>query len=200
MGTQAWCDQFCLATLQELAGGGGATDTLVINRPSARLGGSLPPRDSGKAAAAAGGADTDTIALGGGGGASKVAAPPAPAPSASQQQLTAGLTEQLQGGRTSHTIHSGSTVGSDDPTAPMKTPATGLSNRTASSTGSLGEEATVSLRKPGGGGRTSGEGAAPGGALGGELAVTAAMAGCQSAMHRPARCAVLALRASASFP
>lgn len=133
----------------------GATETLVINRAAtARQGSNLAPRpaDSSKAAGAAAGSggDTETVALGGG-------AKPAPAAS---QQHTVGLTEALHN-RTSHTMHSGSTVGSDDPTATMrmKTPAAaGLSARSGGSTGSIGEEATVCLRKPGSGGKEDGAG------------------------------------------
>lgn len=148
------------AGLQDVTGGttvGGATETLLINRPgpaAARQGSSLAPRpaDSGRTAGLGGG-DTDTVVLGG----SKVAAGAA---SQQQQQHTAGLTDQLAN-RTSHTIHSGSTVGSDDPTATMRMKA--LSGRSGGSTGSIGEEATVCLRKPGSGGKdaaggSSGEG------------------------------------------
>ncbi|PSC73666.1 hypothetical protein C2E20_3077 [Micractinium conductrix] len=131
----------------EMVAGSGATDTLVINRaPAARQGSNLAPRpaDSGRRGSGGGnGGDTETVVLG-----SKAAAAPA---ASQQQQHTAGLTDQLAN-RTSHTMHSGSTVGSDDPTATMrmKTPAAaGLSHRSGGSTGSLGEEATVSLRKPG---------------------------------------------------
>lgn len=136
-----------LPCLQEMVAGSGATDTLVINRaPAARQGSNLAPRpaDSGRRGSGGGnGGDTETVVLG-----SKAAAAPA---ASQQQQHTAGLTDQLAN-RTSHTMHSGSTVGSDDPTATMrmKTPAAaGLSHRSGGSTGSLGEEATVSLRKPG---------------------------------------------------
>lgn len=138
-----------------------ATDTLPINRPGARRHSNLQPRAADPGAKAACDADVTAGAV----------AAPAAAQQQQQQDLTqqgpglgqhtAGLTDQLNGNRTSHTIHSGSTVGSDDPTAtmPMKTPATNLSNRTGSSSGSLGEEATVSLRKSGlGGNRASGEG------------------------------------------
>ncbi|KAI7845303.1 hypothetical protein COHA_001145 [Chlorella ohadii] len=127
---------------------GGATETLLINRPgvpAARQGSSLAPRpaDSGRTVGGGGG-DTDTVVLG-----SKAAAPGA-STQQQQQQHTAGLTDQVAN-RTSHTIHSGSTVGSDDPTATMRVKA--LSGRSGGSTGSIGEEATVCLRKPGSGGK-----------------------------------------------
>jgi hypothetical protein len=144
------------------ATGAGATDTLVVNRGGPRPSNSLPPRaDAGPLAHNCG--DTDTLVFRNG---RSGAVPPSAGGQQQQQpsgaQHTAGLTDGLGGGggRTSHTIHSGSTVGSDDPTATlrMKTPAAGLSARTGSSTGSLGEEATVSLRRHGGGGRRSGDG------------------------------------------
>ncbi|PRW45719.1 hypothetical protein C2E21_5938 [Chlorella sorokiniana] len=134
---------------------GGATETLMINRPgpaAARQGSSLAPRpaESGRTAGGGGG-DTDTLVLGG----SRAAVGAVSQQQQQQQQHTAGLTDQLAN-RTSHTIHSGSTVGSDDPTATMRMKA--LSGRSGGSTGSIGEEATVSLRKPGSGGKDAGAG------------------------------------------
>ena len=154
------------------APGGGATETLVINRAPARQGSSLAPRPADSGKPAAGGGDTDTIIIAGGRAAAGAAAAAAPAAAAAAQaaggQHTAGLTEGLHAAnRTSHTFHSGSTVGSDDPTATMrmKTPgAAGLSHRSGGSTGSLGEEATVSLRKPGSGGKGDGGGGGGGAA------------------------------------
>lgn len=145
------------------AAGGGTTDTLLINRASAPAPASVehsgnlaqkaagPGIRAGGSGSGGGSGDMGTLAIGDDKAAGDAAAAADPAEQQQQQQQhTAGLTDQIHRG--SHTMHSGSTVGSDDPTATvrMKTPAAaGLSHRSGGSTGSIGEEATVCLRKPG---------------------------------------------------